>query len=91
MTVFGEACRTEPILDSTTVQAAFDVLASDGVVKVTAPGTIADELCKVIGFSGKDAKSLPTDFVSAESLASDMTYKVFGGLVVTGEGNKNKQ
>lgn len=67
----------------------FGVLASDGVVNVTAPGATADVLCKVIGFKGKDVNSLPTDLVSAESLASDMTYKVFGGLVVTGRKQKS--
>lgn len=83
ITVLGEACKTGPILDSTIVQAGLDALARDVVVKVTAPGVTADELCKVIGLRGREVRSLPTDLVSAESLASDMTYSVLGGLVVT--------
>lgn len=87
ITVLDVVCKTGPTLECTRLQGGLELLAGVVVAKVTAPiGAAAEEDTAVVwiavDFSGTEAASAMTDFVSAESLASDITYRVFMGLVV---------
>lgn len=91
MTVLVVFCRMGPTLECTRLQGG---LAGVAEVKVTALGgelaeddEQADEEGVWIptGFRGAPAASAITDLVSADSLASDMTYRVFMGLVAVTE------
>lgn len=85
MTVLEAACKTGPTLECTRLQGE---LAGAEVAKVRAPmgavvlGTVAATVCMLGGLRGTEAASAMTDFVRADSLASDITYRVFMGLVV---------
>lgn len=95
ITVLDVVCKTGPILECTRLQGGLELLAGVVVAKVTAPrGEAAEEdtavVWIVVGFSGTEAASAMTDFVSADSLASDITYRVFMGLVVVTAERRDK-
>lgn len=94
ITVLEAVCRTGPTLECTRLQGGGTCVEG---AKVTAPAEVAEEEAAApawttVVFNGTEAASAMTDFVSADSLASDITYSVFMGLVVVtvGEGGEEK-
>lgn len=75
-------CSIEPTFDSTMVHGGFPAPPKVAVVKVTGPLETLIEVGIATGFKGAEEAPGLTDLVRADSLASDMTYSVFGGLVV---------
>lgn len=78
ITVLDAVCKTGPTLECPRLQGVLVVVE---VAKVTAPGgdeeeaeeTVAAAVWTAVAFRGTDAASAMTDFVSADSLASDIT------------------
>lgn len=89
MTVLEAVCRMGPTLECIRLLGGLGAPASREVAKVTGPaGELVEEEegWRPGSLRGTEVASSITDLVSADSLASDMTYSVFMGLaVVTAE------